>query len=179
MRASVVIWSVVVFMSAAPLPAPPQDEAPEKVTERTVRRSVNAPVPEATVDDMAWLAGHWCGEGLGGRVEEMWSAPDAGAMMGMFRLVRDDKPVFYEFLTIRETDRGLAMQLKHVNPDMSTWEEREKFTEFLYVGADGPFVRFEGLTYDRSRKDRLTVYLAIGAKDGAREETFRIRRCGP
>ena len=144
---------------------------------QTVRRAPDAPVPDATVEDMAWLAGRWTGDGLGGRTEEIWSPPDAGVMMGMFRLIREDKPVFYEFLTLRVTERGLSMQLKHFHPDMRGWEEREKFVEFLYVGRDGNRVFFEGLTFVREGADALTIYLALRAKDGTvREQTFRMKR---
>ena len=148
-----------------------------KQTENTVRRAENAPVPTATVADMAWLAGRWTGTGLGGWTEEIWSPPAAGTMMGVFRLVQKDKPVFYEFMTIRETDRGLAMQLKHFNPDMTAWEEKEKFVEFLYAGAEGKRVYFQGLTFDRVADDRVTIYLALRKKDGSvAEERFEMTR---
>ena len=97
--------------------------------------------------------------------------------MGVFRLVREDKPVFYEFMTLRETDRGLAMQLKHFSPEMSAWEEKETFVEFLYAGADGKRVYFQGLTFDRVADDRLMIYLAMRKKDGSTaEERFEMTR---
>ena len=146
-------------------------------TENTVRRSAGAPIPDATVAEMSWLAGRWTGEGLGGWTEEIWSPPAADGMVGVFRLVRDDKPVFYEFMTMRVTDRGLALQLKHFNPDMKGWEEKEKFVEFLYVGREGHRYRFEGLTFERDGDDAMNVYLALRMKDGVvREERFRMRR---
>ena len=40
--------------------------------------------PKATLADMSWLTGHWTGTALGGFVEEIWSEPRGGAMMGMF-----------------------------------------------------------------------------------------------
>ena len=136
-----------------------------------------APIPNATVAEMAWLAGRWTGDGLGGRTEEIWSPPDAGTMMGTFRLIRDDKPVFYEFLTLRHTERGLAMQLKHFHPDMIGWEEKDKFVEFLYVGRDGDRYHFECLTFVRSGDDNMTIYLALRQKDGSvREAKFVMKR---
>jgi hypothetical protein len=146
-------------------------------TDNTTRRAADAPLPTATVTDMAWLAGRWTGEGLGGWTEEIWSPPAAGTMMGTFRLVREDKIGFYEFLTLRETDRGLAMQLKHFNPDMTGWEEKEKFVEFLFVGRDGDRYRFEGLTFHRTSEDSMTIYLALRQKDGSvREAKFSMER---
>ena len=153
--------------------------AQEKVTEHTIRLAEGANPPKATVNEMGWLAGRWTGDGLGGRTEEIWSPPDAGVMMGTFRLIRDDKPVFYEFLTISETERGLAMRLKHFHPDLKGWEEREKFVEFLYVGTDGNIVHFQGLSFRRDSDDSLTIFLALRQKNGEmREEKFQMRRQG-
>jgi hypothetical protein len=146
-------------------------------TEHTVRRAPDAKTPEAGVEVMSWLAGRWAGDGLGGRTEEVWSPPDAGVMMGTFRLIREDKTVFYEFLTIGPTEKGLSMRLKHFNPDFVGWEEKDKFVEFLYVGTEGDAVHFEGLSFHRESADAVTIYLALRGKDGSvREERFRMKR---
>ena len=47
-----------------------------------------------SVAELSWLAGHWRGEGLGGQCEEIWSAPQAGTMMGTFRLMKDGEVQF-------------------------------------------------------------------------------------
>lgn len=161
---------VVLFLASASF----AQSEPER---QTRRRAPDAPIPTATVDEMAWLAGRWTGDGLGGRTEEIWSPPDAGVMMGTFRLIRDDKVAMYEFLTLRVADQGLTIQLKHFNPDMSAWEEKKDFVEFLYVGKDENRYHFNGLTFVRESEDSLTIYLALRSKDGSvREQAFRMRR---
>jgi hypothetical protein len=106
----------------------------------------------------------------------MWSAPRGGAMMGMYRLVKNDKPVFYELLTIVEENGGLTMRLKHFHSDLKGWEEKDKTVDFAYLGKRGDVHHFEGMAF-RPEKDDLTVWLAIRGKDGSvREETFRYRR---
>lgn len=151
--------------------------AQTKQTENTVKRAADADIPVATVADMAWLAGRWTGEGLGGWNEEIWSPPAHGVMMGMYRMARDGKTVFYEFLLIRETERGLAMRLKHFHPDLTAWEEKEKFVEFLYVGKTENRIYFEGLTFERASDDRLQIYLALRGKDGGvSEQRFTMTR---
>ena len=163
--------SLLLFLLAA---ASLAQTAPER---QTRRRAPDAPVPAATIDEMAWLAGRWTGDGLGGRTEEIWSPPDAGVMVGIFRLIRDDKPAFYEFLTLRVGEQGLTMQLKHFNPDMSGWEEKKDFVEFLYVGREENRYHFNGLTFIREADDALTIYLALRGKDGSvREQPFKMRR---
>jgi hypothetical protein len=151
--------------------------AQTELERQTRRRTADAPIPQATTADMAWLAGRWTGDGLGGRVEEIWSPPDGGTMMGTFRLIRDDKVAFYEFLTLRVTDQGLSMQLKHFNTDMSGWEEKKDFVEFLYVGKEDNRYYFNGLTFVREGEDTLKIYLALRSKDGSvREQPFVMRR---
>jgi hypothetical protein len=146
-------------------------------TEHTVRLAPDAKPQVATVEEMAWLAGRWTGPGLGGDTEEAWAPPMAGEMLGTFRLVRDGKPVFYEFCRFSVTERGLVLQLKHFNPDMKGWEEKDKFVEFRYVKTDGKSVYFEGLTFQREGENRLEIFLALRGSDGkVREESFVMTR---
>jgi hypothetical protein len=150
--------------------------AQERITENTVRLGEAQP-QKATVADMAWLAGSWSGTGLGGRTEEVWSAPDGGTMVGHFRLVRDDKAVFYEIMTLLETPDGFAMRLKHVNPDMTGWEEKDKYVEFRYVRTVGNLVQFSGLTFRRDSDNEITIFLALRQKDGSvKEMPFKMTR---
>lgn len=145
--------------------------AQESLTEHTFTRAPGAPGTPAQVEDMAWLEGHWLGEALGGTVEEIWSPPLAGAMMGMFRLVKDDTTVFYELMTILEEDESLVLRLKHFNGgDLSAWEEKERTVDFPLVAiADGAF-RFDGLSFHPEGNDRLIVFLAMHGKEGAIQE---------
>jgi len=132
--------------------------------------------PKATLADMKWLTGHWTGTALGGFVEEIWSEPRGGAMMGMFRLVKGDTPVFYELLHVVEVDGSLALRLKHFNRDLTGWEEKAQVREFkLLAIRDGAF-HFEGMIFHPAG-DTLKVVLSIGQKDGSvREETFTYTR---
>src|SRR5436190_19333601 len=77
------------------------------------RRLGDRPSPPATLASVAWLQGHWEGEGLGGVSEELWSPAAGGVMMGMYRLLKDGKPTFYEFLMLVEENGTFAMKLKH------------------------------------------------------------------
>jgi hypothetical protein len=149
----------------------------EKVTEHTVKLSENEEAGKASINDMSWLAGRWTGDGLGGRTVETWSEPQAGVMLGTFHLIREGKTVFYEFLTLGEGPNGFSMRLKHFNPDLTAWEEKEKVVEFRYVRTEGNLVQFGGLTFRRDSEEALTIFLALRGKDGTvREETFTMLR---
>ena len=98
-------------------------------------------------------------------------------MVGTFRLIRDEKTVFYEFLTLSVVDARIVMRLKHFNPDMTGWEEKEKYVEFAHVKTDGSEVDFGALRFVRESADRLTILLKLRSKDGSmREEKFEMRR---
>jgi hypothetical protein len=150
--------------------------AQEKLTERTYRLGAGKP-PAATLATMEWLAGRWVGTALGGDVEEVWSAPQGGAMMGMYRLVKDGAPVFYELLTIVEENGTLVMRLKHFHANLKGWEEKDDTVDFQLVAVKDGAVHFEGMSF-HPQGDTLTVYLAIGSRGGGamREETFTYRR---
>ena len=154
---------------------PPIVGAQEKLTERTFQLGAGRPAA-AKLDEMEWLVGRWVGSALGGDVEEIWTAPQGGAMMGMYRLVRDGKPVFYELLTLVEENGSLVMRLKHFHADLKGWEEKDDTVEFPLVAVADGAVHFEGMSF-HPRGDTLTVYLAIKSRSGdVREETFTYTR---
>ncbi len=49
---------------------------------------------------LAFLSGRWIGSDGRDRIEETWSDPHAGMLLGMFRWHRDGQPRFYELLAI-------------------------------------------------------------------------------
>lgn len=143
------------------------------------RRLGEAKSPPATLASMEWLAGRWVGEGLGGVSEEIWSPPAGGAMMGTYRLLKDGKPLFYEFLLLVEEGGTLNLKLKHFNPDLTGWEEKGDFVDFPLVALEERAAHFDGLTFERQPDGTLHIYLLLRGKDGAvREEAFRMRRDG-
>ncbi len=151
--------------------------AQEKQTEHTLKLSADQQSPPATIADMAWMVGSWTGNALGGVTEEAWAAPSGGSMVGMFRLTQKGKPVFYELTTLTEEGGSLIMRLKHFNPNMTGWEEKDKTVDFKFVGKKDGLIHFEGMAFKPEGKDDFTVYLAIKYKDGSiREEAFRYKR---
>ena len=123
--------------------------------------------PSANIEDLAWLAGTWKGHGLGGKGELIYSEPEAGAIMGIFRLTIDGAVVFYEIATITERNESLTLRLKHFSPDLIGWEERDDWVEFLLVKIEPDAVYFDGITYVREEGDKLGAYVRIGQQDGS------------
>ena len=65
--------------------------------------------PKGSINEVAWIAGHWQGKAFGGIVEETWSPPLGGSMMCVFKLVVESEVRFYEIVTISE-ENALAME---------------------------------------------------------------------
>jgi len=147
-------------------------------TPHTLRLSEEAAQPNAKIDQLAWLAGHWQGDGFGGLNEELWSQPLAGSMMGTYRLIKDGKTVFYEMLNIVEQNNSLVMRLKHFSHDFVGWESKAEHVSFPLVHITENAVYFEALTFYRESEDRLTIFLAMTERQGGevREERFDLQR---
>jgi Domain of unknown function (DUF6265) len=65
-----------------------------------------APAAQPTLQDFAWLAGHWRIEQADRQVDEQWMAPAGGLMMGMARNVQGGKVREYEFTLLRQEPNG-------------------------------------------------------------------------
>ena len=99
-------------------------------------------------------------------------------MVGHFRLVRDGKPIFYEIMTLLEHEGSVEMRLKHVNADMTGWEEKNGFVTFKLVKLDPDAAWFNGLTFKRINDDLIEGYLALRNRQTGEvsEEKFVYRR---
>ena len=146
-------------------------------TEHTLRYRPSDPMPKATIKDVAWLQGVWEGSAFGGISEEIWSEPLADTMMGVYRSVESGAVRFYEINSIVEKDGSLEMRLKHFHADLTGWEEKDSVRVFPLVKIGSGEIYFDGMTYKKTGKDTVTVYLAISGNDGAtREVVFEYRR---
>ena len=123
---------------------------------------------KAALADLAWLAGHWVGSGLGGTCEEVWVPPLAGSkeMMGMFRHVKDGKLVFTEHFVLVEDNGSLTLKLRHFDPSFTGWEEKDRHVTFKLIRAEKDAAYFGGLTFRKTAAGGLDTFVAIRQKDG-------------
>jgi hypothetical protein len=134
------------------------------------------PARAVTIEDAAWLAGRWVGEGFGGQMEEAWAPPVGGQMIGHFRYWRDGQPQFYEFMVLDIAEGGLRMRLKHFNPDYTAWEDRETWTTFEPVSVSADELRFDGLIIRREAPDRIVMTITIRRGDVVSDDILRFQR---
>lgn len=126
--------------------------------------------PEATLEDVSWIAGHWKGEAFGGIAEEIWSPPLGDSMMFVFKLVAEGKVQFYEVGHIQQTGKTLLLQLKHFHGSLKGWEEKDETVDYKLVQIDGNRVYFDGFTIEKISRNEINMYVVVGEEDGSAEE---------
>lgn len=149
--------------------------AQTKQTDHTLKLDNPDQRGKATLADASWLQGYWKGEGMGGQCDELWSGPAAGAMVGTFRIIKNDKLLFSEYMMLVEDQGSLVLKIKHFDPEMKGWEEKDKFLTFPLVKVEKDAVYFSGLTYRKNADGSLTIYLAMKRPTGLTEEKFQFK----
>jgi len=132
--------------------------------------------PDATLEDIAWIQGHWRGEAFGGITEEIWTPPLGGSMMCAYKLVVDDEVDFYEIVTISEIENTLILRLKHFHNDLKGWEEKDETVDFPLVKVTKDKMFFDGFTFEKVSDNEMNVYVIIGGADGKNEMKFNYKR---
>lgn len=117
-----------------------------------------------SIDDFAWIAGHWRGEAMGGSFEETWNPPFGGTMMGMFKFVQGEKVNFHEILTIVYEDEQWMLRLKHFDDKLAGWEEKEESVKFPLVRLTETEAIFDGLKF--LKVDQETMHIVVKTQQG-------------
>jgi hypothetical protein len=145
-----------------------EPQAPE--TESSV------PNEAPTVEDFAWMAGQWRGEGFGGICEEIWAEPLGGSMVGLFRLVKEGELVFSEHMMLVQESEGIVLKVKHFTPEFVGWEDKEGAVRFRLEEVRSNDAVFNGLRIRRT-DDRLEIVLRMKNASGKTwEETMTLHR---
>ena len=132
---------------------------------------------ESQLTKLSWLVGHWIGDGWGGISEEVWASPVDGAMMGMYRHIKDGKINFYEFMNIVEIEGKVELRLKHFTPDLKGWEEKDKYIIFTFIKADENYFEFKGLIFQKLSEKDMQIILTLRDKEGnTRKEVFTFTK---
>jgi hypothetical protein len=130
----------------------------------------------ASAEPPAWLAGCWLQQVTGGTIEEHWTAPGGGAMLGMGRTIKSGRMTAYEFLRIAVVDGRLAYVAEPSGQAAATFPLKSMTAAevvFEDLGHDFP----QRVIYRREGADRLNARVEgmIGGRE--RAETFAYRRC--
>lgn len=164
--------ATIVFLTGS-LAANAQDAG----TDNTLTAAEGFESPAASIDDLAWLAGHWQGQAMGGSFEETWNPPMGGAMMGMFKFLQGDEVGFYEILTIAPAGDSLAVRLKHFTSELHGWEEKDETVDFKLIRMTENEANFDGLTFRRISPSETHIFVVLNQEgDKSEEVQFVCRR---
>lgn len=111
--------------------------------------------PPASVADAAWLVGRWSGTGIGGAdAHESWLPPSGNTMVGTFvQETPEGGIMFTEHMYLMEHDGSLVVRLKHFNPDLTAWEDKDGMVTFRLLSAEPCALYFNALTFRCADKD--------------------------
>jgi hypothetical protein len=138
------------------------------------------PVGEPTLQDFAWLAGHWRIEQADRLVDEQWMAPAAGLMMGMARNVQGGKLREYEFTLLRQEPNGdifyVASPSKQTQTSFRLTSLRNGEAVFENPGHDFP----KKVIYARQADGSLLAAIEGPGRDGkTRRVEYAFKRVTP
>jgi hypothetical protein len=136
-----------------------------------------------TLEDIAWLAGHWHSEDPSDYTDEHWAKPSGGSMVGMCRLHADASRATYEILLIEEKDGALVYSMEHFGPGLKH-HDKEPLVFDVKAGERAQELYFDcresdrptRLIYQLESPDRLQITLEK-RKDGRKtRHVFHMRR---
>lgn len=114
--------------------------------------------PAASIEDLAWLEGHWVGQMPEGPVEHVILPARFGHMPGFVRAVNPEGVLFYEISLFAEAGQSVTVRVKHFTSGLAGWEARDAFIDRPLVDRVGDTFYFDGATFARTGLDSFTVY---------------------
>ncbi len=135
--------------------------------------------PPAYVQQLWWLEGLWQGEGIDGApATESWLPPSGNTMVGTFvQQTADGGILFSEHMQIMEEGDSLVLKLKHFNPDLTGWEDKDGMVTFRLLDAEFCAAYFSGLTLRCDGQDKLVVAVRMKSDSPEPKELmFRFDR---
>ena len=133
---------------------------------------------QAGIDNVAWMQGCWQQKSGDRVIEENWTTPLAGAMLGTGRTVRAGKLVDHEFVVLVERDGRLVYEAYPSAQLPTTFVSKE-----INVGSivfEDPAHDFpQRVGYRRVAADRITAWIegTVGGKTRRQEFSYRRVEC--
>ncbi|MEO0871511.1 MAG: DUF6265 family protein [Pseudomonadota bacterium] len=124
--------------------------------------------PPASADQLDWLVGEWAGPGVRGETAmESWTAPVGGTMVGTFIQTNADGSImFTEHMYIRPVGESLEIAIKHFNPDLTGWEEKDEVERFRLVAIEQCAAYFQTLTIRCANKNAPDEGIIVAVRAG-------------
>lgn len=140
----------------------------------------------ASPADLAWFTGSWIGSAGEDTIEEHWSEPGGGTIVGMFRWIKasDGRVRFYELEAIEPEGDGVIMRVKHFDPGLVGWEAQNAAHNFYLVYLESNRAVFyerdeadpRWVVYQLEPPDRLTIWFTKDVEPVSDVPVFKLTR---
>lgn len=127
-----------------------------------------------TLSDMEFISGQWEATRNGNMVEAFWTEPEGDNMVGVVRIIGDEKAILYEMFAIEMTDTGLEVKVKHFRPGLIGVEEKDAFDHYTFLESSNGRALFEKqgedvrVSYELRPENKFAV--AVGRPVGSEWE---------
>lgn len=98
---------------------------------------------QCSIQELSWMTGAWKGEHEGIKMEEVWTSPQGGTMLGLHRDLFPSGKVFFEFMRIVETPEGVSFLASPAG---------RQATKFAMLECSDKRVVFDNPTHDYPQK---------------------------
>jgi len=128
-----------------------------------------------SISDLSWMAGNWqTAPGARAQIEEHWTKPAGGSMIGMGRTIVGAKTVEFEFLRIEERGNEIfyVASPNGQSPGTDFKLTRLSAQEAIFENPNHDFPK--RIIYRKNSDGSLTAMIDAG--EGTKSESFAYRR---
>ncbi|MDF9797127.1 hypothetical protein OKW21_002390 [Catalinimonas alkaloidigena] len=93
--------------------------------------------------DIEFIAGHWQTNKDGSTIEAFWTEAEGDNMVGVVRMIKEDKATLYEMFAIEMTDSGLEVKVKHFKPGLIGLEAKDNYDHYTFLESSKGRAVFE------------------------------------
>ena len=135
---------------------------------------------DASLENLAWLTGCWEGRQGEATIEEIWSKPAGGSMLGLGRTVKGGKTTSFEFMQFREENGRLVFLPQPGGGERTSFPLKDAFGEkltFENKAHDFP----QRVIYERKGPGSLLAAIEGTYQGKESREEFQMTkvRCNP
>jgi hypothetical protein len=131
--------------------------------------------PDTALGRLAWLAGCWETSSDDASVEEQWTVPRGGVMLGVNRTARDGRLIAHEFLMLDGRDGSLVYVAHPSGQSSATFlAESVSDTRAVFGNPEHDYPQLIG--YEYRANDSLLAWIEGPGNGGLRRVEFSFAR---
>lgn len=142
--------------------------------------NLNQAQTKASLGDLDWLTGCWEGRQGDAILEEIWSKPGGGSMLGLSRTVKESRTTSFEFMQFREEKGSLVFLPQPQGGTRVPFPLKDSFAGRLtFENKEHDFP--QRVIYEQKGKGLLLAAIEGTYKGKEEREEYQMRkvRCDP